>query len=275
MPRRPRLLFAVTALAAMVFLPLPGGYDVFDTSIYLVVEGDRQDEDAYVLTERGVIAGVVDGDLVVAATDLEISGLVTGDVLVASAGTVVVTGEVTGAVRGVAREVRIEESAVVGDDLAVAAVTTRVRGSVGRDAIVFGGRFELTGAVGRNIHGRFVRGDINGAIGRNVDVSTSSLEVGPEAAVEGSLLYRSNRSADTDEAASVAGQFERISPRPSFFVDVWWTLATIMGFFAFLFTGLLLLWLLRDTSERAIRSIEARPWRTLLFGFAPSCSSPS
>ena len=239
---------------------------MFDTGIYLVVEGDRQDEDAYVLSSSGIIEGVVDGDLVIAADDLLVSGLVTGDVTVAGSGSVVISGEVEGAVRGVAREVRIEETGVVGDDLAVAAITTQIRGSVGRDVIVFGGRLELTGDIGRDLHGRFVRGDIDGRIGRNVDISTSSLEVGPGAVVGGSLLYRSNRGADVDPAASVTGQFERLSPRPSFFVDLWWTLATILGFFAFLFSGILLLWLMRDTTAHAMGAIVTRPWRTLLFG---------
>ena len=263
---RPRLLFAGTALAAMVFLPLPGSFDVFDSGIYLVVDDDVQDEDAYVLADTARIAGVVDGDLVIAAGNLTISGVVTGDVLIASSGSLVISGEVQGAVRGFAREVVIEETGTVGDDLAVAAVTIDVRGAVGRDAIVFGGKLTLTGSIFRDLHGRFVKGDLNGAVGRNVDVATGSLDVGPRAMVDGSLLYRSNRNADVDPAAVVAGQFERLSPRPSFFVDVWWTLATILGIFAFVFTGLLLLWLLPGTTSLAVLAIVGRPWRTLMFG---------
>jgi cytoskeletal protein CcmA (bactofilin family) len=268
MIRQRRLAFAATALAAMVFLPMPGGLDVFDSSIFLLVEDDVQDEDAYVLTDNGIVAGVIEGDLVTAAGRLTISGTVTGDVLVASAGSVTISGTVLGAVRGAARTVEVEESGVIGDDLAVAALTTRIRGSVGRDAIVFGGTLDLTGDVGRDLHGRFVRGDLDGGIGRNADISTRSLEVGAGAVVGGSLLYRSNRSADVDPSAAVTGNLTQISPRPSFFVDVWWTLATILGFLSFVFTGILLLWLLRDTSSRAVEAIVSRPWRTLLFGLA-------
>ena len=252
----------------MVFLPLPGGYDVFDTSIFLIVEGDVQEEDAYVSTDRGLVEGVVDGDLVIAAGDLEINGVVTGDVLVASAGSVIVRGRVDGAVRGAARSVVVEAGGRVGDDLAVAAVTTELRGQVGRDVIVFGGSFDLSGSVGRDIHGRFVRGTIDGVIGRNVDVGTSSLEVGPAADVRGSLLYRSNRSADVADEASVGGQLERLSPRPSFFIDVWWTVATILGFFAFVFTGIVVLWLFRETGTNAVAAVIARPWRTIAMGLA-------
>ena len=263
---RLRRLFAGTALAVMLFLPLPGALDVFDSGIYLLSEDVTQDEDAYVLASFGAVDGIIDGDLVIAANSVRITGTVTGDVLVASNGTVAISGTVEGSVRGVGREIRIEPGGIVGDDLAVAALTTRVQGDVNRDLIVFGGRLDLTGRVGRDVHGRFVKGHIGGEIGRNVDIATSSLEVGAGAVVGGHLLYRSNRSADADPEARIVGRFERLSPRPSFFVDFWWTLATVLGFLAFLFSGILLLWLLPDTSARAVGAILTRPWRTLAFG---------
>ena len=250
----------------MFFLPLPGALDVFDTDIYLLSEDVTQDEDAYVLASQGAVDGIIDGDLVIAANSLRITGTVTGDVLVASSGTVAISGTVEGSVRGVAREIRIEPDGVVDDDLAVAALTTRVQGNVNRDLIAFGGRLDLTGRVGRDVRGRFVKGHIGGEVGRNVDIATSSLEVGGGAVVGGHLLYRSNRSADADPEARIGGRFERLSPRPSFFVNFWWTLATVLGFLAFLFSGILLLWLLPSTSDRAVRAIRTRPWRTLAFG---------
>lgn len=265
---RGRLLFAATAVAAMVLLPLPGGYDVFDSSIFLVVDGNVQPEDAYVVADRGVVEGTIDGDLVIAAGELDVNGVVTGDVFVVSAGTVTVRGEVRGALRGAARRVIVTGTGMIGDDLAVAAVRTDVEGTVGRDAIVFGGRFDLTGSIGRDVRGRFGRGSIDGTIGRGVDVATSSLEIGPNAAVEGRILYRSNRTATRDPAASIGGQLTRASPKPSFFVDVWWTLATILGFLSFLLTGIAVFWLMRDTSARAVRTIVERPWRTLVLGVA-------
>ena len=266
MSRSPRLLFAASAVAVMVLVPLPGGFDVFDTSIFLIGEDASQDEDAYVLSQTAIIDGVVDGDLVIATNSLRISGVVNGDVLLASDGKVTISGTIHGALRGVAREVVIEETGVVRDDIAVAAVTTRVLGEVGRDAIVFGGKLQLTGVIGRDLHGRFVTGRINGEIGRNTDFATSALEVGAATVVGGSLLYRSNREADTEPGADVAGTFARLSPQPSFFVNVWLTLATILGFVAFVLTGIVVIWLLRDTSSRAVRNIVDRPWRTLLVG---------
>ena len=55
-----------------------------------------------------------------------VTGTVTGDVLVISQGTVRITGEVGGSLRGIAREVIVEGE--VGDDVAVVAATTRLNG---------------------------------------------------------------------------------------------------------------------------------------------------
>lgn len=270
----PRLLFAAGSVAVMLLLPLPGGLDVFDTSIFLIEEDMAQDEDSYVLSQNAVVEGLVDGDLVVASNRVEVSGRVAGDVIVASDGTVTISGDVEGSVRGFARKVVVGPQGNVRDDLAVAAITTRIEGSVGRDVIVFGGKVELTGSIGRDMHGRFIVGEFDGVIGRNTDVATSRLEVGPATSVGGSLLYRSNREADAHPDAVVEGKFARLSPRPSFFIDIWWTLATILGFFAFLFTGIVVMWLWRGTSAAAAGSILHHPWRTLGFGAAALVAVP-
>ena len=258
----------------MVLLPLPGGLDVFDQGIFLVEEGASRPEDAYVLAESAIVDGVIDGDLIVAANRVSITGTINGDVLVATDGTVTIAGTVTGAVRGIAREVVIAEGAHIADDLAVLALTTRLAGNVGRDSIVFGGKLELEGGIGRDLRGRFVAGDLNGSIGRNADVSTSRLDVGPDTRIGGDLLYRSNRDADIADGAAVSGTLDRLSPRPSFFVDVWLTLATILGFFAFLLSGILFLWLAPGTSYAATAAIAKRPWRTLGLGVATLIAVP-
>jgi hypothetical protein len=261
-----RLLFAASALTAAILLPLPGGLDVFDTSIFLVEEGVSRAEDAYVLSQNAIVSGVIDGDLVIAATTVRIDGTINGDVLVASDGRVTIGGSVAGALRGFAREVLVEAGGSVADDVSVGALTTTIDGDVGRDVIVFGGRLRLNGTIGRDLLGRFVVGEIDGVIVGDADFSTSRLDIGPNTRIGGDILYRSNRQADLNTAAVVGGTLTRLSPQPSFFVDVWWTLAKILGFLAFVFTGIILLWLMPRTSRGAVTSILTRPWRALALG---------
>ncbi len=263
-----RLLFAASALSIVMFLPLPGGLDVFDSSIFLVEEGDSRPEDAYVLTQNAIIEGVIEGDLVIAASSVTVNGTVNGDILVASDGTVRIGGAVNGALRGVARDVVVVDGGFVADDVSVLALTTTIDGEVGRDVIVFGGNLTVGGAIGRDLYGRFVKAEIDGVIGGDADFSTSRLEIGATTRVGGDLLYRSNRMAVVDDGAVVNGTLTRLSPEPSFFVDVWWTLARIIGFLSFVFTGIVLFWLLPTTSQAAVTSIVTRPWRTLALGAA-------
>jgi len=126
-----RLLFAASALSIVMFLPLPGGLDVFDSSIFLVEEGDSRPEDAYVLTQNAIIEGVIEGDLVIAASSVTVNGTVNGDILVASDGTVRIGGAVNGALRGVARDVVVVDGGFVADDVSVLALTTTIDGEVG------------------------------------------------------------------------------------------------------------------------------------------------
>lgn len=259
----PLLGIALFALA----LPLRGAVaDIVTTNIYLVPEDVVEEEDTYVASTSARIAGTIDGDLIISTGSLTISGVVKGDVLVLSQGSVQVTGEIEGSLRGIAREVIVEGS--VGDDVTVAAVTTRISGTVVRDALVFGGSLTVDGEVKRNINGRMVSALIDGKVGHDVDIAVGSLTLGRAAVVDGDVLYRSGSNADIAATAQVASQLQRLPTRGSFTVELALTLATLLGFFGFLFAGMILLWLFRKTAPRAVQTIGERPLRALAVGVA-------
>jgi hypothetical protein len=107
---------------------------------------------------------------------------------------------------------------------------------------------------------------IDGKIGHDVDIAVGRLTLGEAAVVDGDVLYRSSSDADVATTAQVASQFERLPTRGSFGVEVVLTIATILGFFAFLFSGVVLLWLFRSTAPRAVIAIEERPLRAAAVG---------
>jgi len=246
-------------------LPLRGVVaEIVTTNIYLVAADEIEDEDLYVVSASAKIDGTVDGDLVVSTGSLTIAGEITGDVLVLSQGTVQVTGTIGGSLRGAARSVIAEGS--VGDDLAIAAVTTRVSGTVGRDVVVFGGSFSLDGEVKRNITGRMLTGTIDGKVGNDVDIAVGNFTLGKATVVGGDVLYRSGSDADIASTAQVGSQLERLPTRGSFGVELVLTLATVVGFFGFLFAGVVLLWLFRATAPRSVRTVLAKPLRSAAIG---------
>lgn len=240
--------------------------DIVTTNIYLITEDRVVDEDVYVASTSARVAGTIDGDLVISTGSLTLSGVVTGDVLVLSHGTVRITGEVGGSLRGIAREVIVEGS--VSDDVTVAAATTRLSGTVGRDALAFGGSFTIDGEVKRNINGRMVSALIDGKVGNDVDIAVGRLTLGPATVVDGDVLYRSGSDASIAQTAQVTSQLERLPTRGSFSTELVLTVATILGFFGFLFAGIVLLWLFRATAPRAVATIEQRPLRAAAIGAA-------
>ena len=256
-------LLGLTLLAAL--LPLRGVVaEIVTTNIYLVAEDDFEDEDLYVASTSARIDGTVDGDLVISTGSLTIAGEVTGDVFVLSQGTVQVTGTVGGSLRGAARTLIVEGS--VGDDVTVAALATQISGTVGRDALVFGGSLDMDGEVKRNIAGRILTVVIDGKVGHDVDIAVGNLTLGRATVVDGDVLYRSGTDADIAATAQVASQLARLPTRGAFGVEVVLTIATILGFFGFLFAGVVLLWLFKVTGPRAVTSVLARPLRAAAVG---------
>ncbi|MEA2003140.1 MAG: hypothetical protein U9N84_14795 [Actinomycetota bacterium] len=271
MKSRPLRTFAATSALGLalvgVMLPLRGVVgDVVTTNIYIIAEDEVETEDAYVASSTARVEGTIDGDLVISTGALTIAGTVTGDVFVLSQGTVHVTGDIGGSLRGITREVIIDGS--VGDDVAVMAVATRVSGTVGRDVLVFGGSLTVDGEVERDIAGRMLSAVIDGKVGHDIDIAVGGLTLGKSAVVGGDVLYRSGSDADVATTAQVASQFERLPTRGSFGVELVLTIATLLGFFAFLFSGVVLLWMFRSTAPRAVTAIEERPLRAAAIGVA-------
>ena len=238
--------------------------DIVTTNIFIVTEGEVDDEDAYVAANTARIDGTINGDLIISTGSLLITGTVDGDVFVLSQGPVEVTGTITGSLRGAARSVIVEGS--VGDDVTVAAIGTRLSGDVGRDALVFGGSLNVDGTVARDVKGRMLTAIIDGGVGNDVDIAVSSLTLDGEAKVNGDVLYRSGADATIAATAEVGSQLARLPTRGSWGVEFVLTLATIIGFFGFVFAGLVLLWLFRRTGPRAVNLVLTRPLRAAAFG---------
>ncbi|MGA9594760.1 MAG: polymer-forming cytoskeletal protein [Acidimicrobiia bacterium] len=256
-------ILGVTLLALALPLRAVVG-EIITTNIYLQAPDDVQPEDLYLAATTARVDGTVDGDLVVSAGSVEISGTVTGDVLVLSQGSVEVTGDIGGSLRGIARSIVLEGS--VGADLSVVALSTRISGTVARDALVFGGTLEIDGEVGRDVNGRMVTASINGKIGHDLDIAVTTLTLGGDTNVTGDVLYRSSVDAGVASTVRIGGQFQRLPTRGGWAVELVLTLATIIGFLGFLFAGIVLIWLFRRTSPRAVRSVVEHPLRASLVG---------
>ncbi|GMR02378.1 MAG: hypothetical protein BMS9Abin20_0712 [Acidimicrobiia bacterium] len=246
------------------------------TDLFIVTQEDPIDEDVYVTSVSGNVEGVIDGDLTIFTGGLTISGRVTGTVTVFSSGSVVVepSGRIDGSLRGTAADVTVRGD--VRDDLFVTAVSVVVEenGSVGRDALVFGGVGRIEGTVGRDVRGRSMRLIVDGTVGGDLDVATQKLRIGPSATVGGDVLYRSPVDADLPPEASIRGTVTRLPTQSNFIYGVILAMANIIGFLGFAVAGLVLLWAMPGSGSRAVGAVLTRPVRSLLVGLLTVLALP-
>lgn len=188
----------------------------------VIIEADEViEDDLYVGANRLVINGTVRGDVLVGATQVEVNGKIEGD-LMAGAQTVVINGEVTDDVRVGATALTIGEKGKIGDDLLVGGYSLEAKAgsAIGGDVAGGTGQTTLNGSVGGDVTIGAGGLAINGAIVGNVEAEVSApgqtppvnpfvfmpnapavtpiapgLAIGPNAAISGTLNYRTSVAA--------------------------------------------------------------------------------
>jgi cytoskeletal protein CcmA (bactofilin family) len=265
-----RLALVLIGLASLASVSLTTLASLVTTDRYIVTIEDVVDEDVYVTSVSSTVEGVIDGDLTIFTGDLTITGEVTGSVTVFSSGSVLIgpTGTVGGSVNGVA--VRATFEGVVEGDIFITApsIVISETGSIGRDAILFGGTARVEGTVARDLRGRTLRLVIDGDVGGDVDVASQRLEFGPEAVVGSDVLYRSPSGASGVPDASIGGTLTRLPTQSNFVYGIILALANVVGFFGFLVAGIVALFAVRGTSARATGSILVTPFKSFVVGVA-------
>lgn len=236
--------------------------------VVLVREGEVVEEDLYATGNSVTINGTIEGDLVFWAFDrLVIEGDIKGDV-VGFAPTARITGNVDGSVRLVGADLSI--AGRVGGDVFVAGWSATTGGSVGRDVLAWTTSLSVDGSVGRDVIGQ-VWGPlvISGAVGRDVEMTVDEVSLVGDAYVAEDLGFRSDRAADIGPEAGVGGaiiQREPVSPNVS--VSAARMVAYFLATLGFMAAGILLIWVLPGTTQRAVEAIPRVPGRTVGLGLA-------
>ncbi|MEA2022933.1 MAG: polymer-forming cytoskeletal protein [Actinomycetota bacterium] len=263
------LLFAVAPLLAAI------APSVVTTDLFIVDEDDPITEDVYVASTSGRVEGIIDGDLVITTGDLSISGIVTGNVLALTSGAVRLEqgGVIEGSLRTATPQVQVDGE--IGGDLFVTGIATGIgsSGVVGRDVIMFGGTLTIDGTVGRDVRGRLFNASVSGTVGRDIDLAVQRLVVDDGASVSGDVLYRSTNDAVISDG-TVSGQIVQLPAQSNFIFGVILTLANIIGFLAFIVSGIFLLWLFRATGAAAVEAVEKHPVKTGLVGLGSLIGAP-
>ena len=193
---------------------------------YRLAEGETVDDDLYIAATEIYINGTVKGDLLAAATYIEVgpSGVVEGD-LWAVANGVVIHGTVLDDLRAAGSGVEL--TGTVADDAFIGAGSGQttlpagpgsqaisgglhVTGEIGGDMYVGAGEADISGAVGGDFRGALGTLDLSGTIGGDADIQVGEFSVSDAARIGGELTYSATEQLQV--AAGVARDIQYEAP---------------------------------------------------------------
>lgn len=234
--------------------------------VVLVRADEVVDEDLYAGGNVITIEGTIEGDLIVWAFErLEVSGTVQGDII-GYASTARITGTVGGSVRLVGGDVAVTSQ--VGSDLMAIAWSVLADGQIGRDLLAWSRSLRVAGSVGRDVEGQTLGAvSLDAAVGRDFEMTVGGLRVGGATVVGQDLAYRSPATATIADGATVTGAVVHRSPlEPNVRVRGVRLVGMILGVLAFVWIGLLAIWVMPSTMRLAVESIRGEPSRSFFAG---------
>ncbi len=245
------------------------------------------DKDFYVKVGDVVeIAGVVNGDVVVAGGQVIVDGIVNGD-LIAGGGMISVSGEVTQDARLFGGQITISgligrNLTAVGGNVDITSTAEVVGGVLGA-----GGNFNIAGPVGGEVMvgaGNLV---IANEVGGDIEAGVGMLRLSEDASVGGDLTYYSDTEATISENAIVSGEIVmKETPESSFeFKDYedydfegfgrgFKFGITVFKFLTALLFGVLLLKFYPNYTKRVAETVQKKFWKSLGVGFLALIITP-
>lgn len=231
-------------------------------------------EDLYVFGSNVQIQGTVHGDVLAFARTVNISGTVDGDVL-AAGGDMHISGQVGGSIRAAAGMLIL--SGPVKEDAMLAGRDIQLEpgAQVGRDVFLAARTAELQAPVGGQVQAAAEKLTLSAPVTGNVRAEVGTLRLTDGAHVGGSLWYRSPQGAELSSNATVVGPVERTMPEQRRGMGPLWHLIgwarSLVGLFAL---GLLLVLITPDFARRVPVTLQQKPWQSLGWGVVALIGAP-
>lgn len=233
-------------------------------------------EDVYVFAGRVIVDGTINGDLIAAGENIEVNGMVNGDLIVA-ARSITVNGAVEDDIRAAGSELQFLSS--IGGDLVTAGDQIRIEPSsmIGEDLVAGANTLIVGGDVEGNLDLSVSDVRITGTVQGNVNATVEGLlTLGPDATIEGELVYTSQNDVMMQSGAEVVGEVTKQAPMVSILGNEFQVSAFILilnnlvsqakWFISTLLLGLILIWLFPVTTRELITTLLKSPWRSLGVG---------
>ena len=148
-------------------------------------------------------------------------------------------------------------------------------GAISGDASIAGGRVDVDGPIGGKLRAAAGQIRINGTVAGDASIAAGTLELGPDARIQGKLTFRGEE-LRRDPAAQVVGGVEQSQARwhsrdrtlAERFAQGWIWTAVLMVLAALIAAAL------PGPSQRMAQELRERPWITPLLGLVALISIP-
>lgn len=270
-------------IACFMLLLLPSmalAYSVKTGDSVYVSKDETIEGNLYATGTNLNIEGRVTGDVICAGQSINISGQIDGDVICAGQ-TISIGGQIGGNLRTAGSYIIINGQISRNVMAFGATVSSTASSSVGWDMLAGGGFLNQAGKIGGELYGGGGQATIAGQIGKNVKLTlngknkdaSAPLVIAPTAKINGNLEYTSEKNANIENGASIAGEqihkpFKKPVKKNHENNLAWWW-GKLIGIFSALVIGLVLIsfWreqILKITDLMLAKTAPAMGWGTLI-----------
>lgn len=266
-------------LSASVFASPPGIVEAaeFRSGVEVLIGSDEVlDEDVYIIANRVIVDGTINGDLLAAGQSIAINGAVNGDLIVAGR-TLAISGNVEDDVRAAGAELQFSSS--IGEDLIAAGYQIEIKSNavIGEDLVAGSDTLIVSGDVKGSLDLNVREATIEGAVGGDVQaIVEEQLILSPQSRIDGTLNYTSESDVTMQQGAVVLGQVTQQPPEIEIFGSTFPISTIILAFskiieqakwfIGTLLVGLALIWLFPDTLQNLIETLSNSPLKSLGVG---------
>ena len=244
---------------------------VFHTADVYELKENVFSEDLYAAGGSVDVSGNVGGDAILAGGEVGVHGNVAEDAL-AAGGRVILDGNVNGDARLAGGEVTVGND--IGDDLIAFGGFIKVLSDshVGGDMVVAGGTVVMNGTVSGDLTAYANEVSIDGAVNGNVTLNYSKkVTLGPDTFISGDLTYSSEEELEIPEGVKIGGEVTRVETPASKFhkedAKRFFGLLLFGKFLMVLITGLVLVLIFKNISQRIGENTVKDFWKHALYGF--------
>ena len=259
-------------LLLIFLIPSPTNAKIIQGEKVIIKSNEVVNDDLFIVGSSVQIDGKVNGDVYAAGENVVVNGVVSGDVYAAGA-KIDITGMVGDDVVIAGAKIKVKK-AIIGDSL----ITFGGSVSIDKDTdinggVIFGaGEYQYSARANRGMVGGAGTAEINGTVEKNLYLRADDLTLGSKFATLGDVNYYSESRANIDNTASVGGEvhFSQINTDfPKQLAKQRAITATgfeIFSYLSALLVGLLILRFFGNFSQLISDKIEQKFWSALGWG---------